>query len=457
MKKLNILLFPTRFYPAISGGDFLLERLGREFLRISKRSDLERLNLQEMNVKVLTSNAIDFGALRGNGRIIDTKHRYFSHYKNLDIYRYKSYHNSKNNSNRTQKQNLFEKLGYLTNLYVPEFASDLNPLIENGPILSELIDDLYFKRFEKKLPFIPQIIHCTYFPYLNILYSLLIARYFEIPACITPFLHFANIRYQNEVFYSILQEFDLIFACTNYEKQVLLSHGIKEKQIVVMPMGVDAQRFNQENYQEIFLKVYNPQKPLILFCGYKNFEKGALTLLKIIPYLDKKYKKCSIVFIGPSTTAFNYEMTNLKKIIKNVQIINISPENLAGMYDKKKIGVFQLADIYCMPSRSDAYGIAFLEAWATGTPVIAAKIPAMQEVVNEKKDGLLVEFDSIEELIQAISTLIENPSLRTEMGIAGQKKVLKNNNWTEIAVKTLQNYQEIIENHKKIKFRRKLK
>ena len=48
-----------------------------------------------------------------------------------------------------------------------------------------------------------------------------------------------------------------------------------------------------------------------------------------------------------------------------------------------------------MPSRSDAYGISYLEAWASKKPVIGADTPVMREVIQHEKDGLLVKFDDI--------------------------------------------------------------
>ena len=50
--------------------------------------------------------------------------------------------------------------------------------------------------------------------------------------------------------------------------------------------------------------------------------------------------------------------------------------------------------MYVMPSRSDAYGISYLEAWASKKPVIG-QIPVMREVIQHEKDGLLVQFDDI--------------------------------------------------------------
>lgn len=444
MEQLNILLFPTRFFPAISGGDFLLERLGREFLRISRRSSKKSTLEIKIQVSVITSTAIDFASLHGHGRTIDTSHKYFSQYKNLKIHRYRVLNSDSHPSNKKYEKNIYSMLFELTKQYLNLDENDLKDVIKNGPILPEFIYDLFHEQFENSLKFVPNIIHCTYLPYLNIIYSLLIAQYYKIPSCITPFLHFANIRYQKPIFYQILKIFDCIFACTKYEKDVLISNGIDKNKIEILPMGVDAKRFNQDDYRPHFINIYQPKSPVILFCGYKNYEKGALTLLKSIPLLIQKIHQFSVVFIGPSTTAFNYQLVEIKKKAINIKIINISPGNLTGMYDKKKIGAFQLADVYCMPSRSDAYGIAYLEAWATKTPVIAANIPAMHEVVSINRDGLLVEFDNIDQLAKTIIKILQNSSLKKNMGELGYNKVILNNNWTKISELTLKKYHELI-------------
>jgi len=97
-----------------------------------------------------------------------------------------------------------------------------------------------------------------------------------------------------------------------------------------------------------------------------------------------------------------------------------------------------------MPSRSDAFGIAFLEAWAVGIPVIGAKIGATPEVIRENIDGLLVEFDDPVDTAQKVIKLLKNKKLRKKLGYAGQLKVSQNYTWEIIAEKTHQTYQNVI-------------
>jgi glycosyltransferase involved in cell wall biosynthesis len=97
-----------------------------------------------------------------------------------------------------------------------------------------------------------------------------------------------------------------------------------------------------------------------------------------------------------------------------------------------------------MPSRSDAFGIVYLEAWASETPVIGADIGATPEVIEHERDGLLVEFDNPSELAEKILSLLQNKKLNGRLAENGRKKVKSKFTWQKVADKTHQIYQKLI-------------
>ncbi|MFX0140103.1 MAG: glycosyltransferase, partial [Candidatus Hodarchaeota archaeon] len=94
-------------------------------------------------------------------------------------------------------------------------------------------------------------------------------------------------------------------------------------------------------------------------------------------------------------------------------------------------------------SRSDAFGIAFLEAWAAKKPVIGANIGATPEVIRDNVDGLLVEFDKPDEISEKVIYLLKKKNIRKNLGAQGQNKVINNYTWEHVADKTLALYKEI--------------
>jgi glycosyltransferase involved in cell wall biosynthesis len=93
---------------------------------------------------------------------------------------------------------------------------------------------------------------------------------------------------------------------------------------------------------------------------------------------------------------------------------------------------YRAADIFCLPSLQEGFGIAFLEAMASGLPIVACRSAAVPEVVPDGEAGLLVPPDDPKALARALIRLLSDPLLRRRMGEAGMRKA-REHAWEEIA------------------------
>jgi glycosyltransferase involved in cell wall biosynthesis len=82
---------------------------------------------------------------------------------------------------------------------------------------------------------------------------------------------------------------------------------------------------------------------------------------------------------------------------------------------------YNRADVFCLPSVQEGFGIVYLEAMAAGKPIVAARAAASPEVV---KHGLLVEPESPEALAEAILKLYSDSELRNQLGECGKQWVV---------------------------------
>jgi glycosyltransferase involved in cell wall biosynthesis len=78
------------------------------------------------------------------------------------------------------------------------------------------------------------------------------------------------------------------------------------------------------------------------------------------------------------------------------------------------------ADVFCLPSVQEGFGIVFLEAMAAGKPIVAARASAVPEVVRH---GLLVEPESVDALADAIEKLYGDAQLRASLAEQGRRDV----------------------------------
>ena len=93
----------------------------------------------------------------------------------------------------------------------------------------------------------------------------------------------------------------------------------------------------------------------------------------------------------------------------------------------------------------EAFGLVLVEAMATGKPVIASDLPGVRTVVNNGKDGFLVEPKNVEDLTLKIQYLLENEEVRKKFGSEGKKKVEEKYSWDKIAWKLAKIYSNITE------------
>jgi glycosyltransferase involved in cell wall biosynthesis len=101
---------------------------------------------------------------------------------------------------------------------------------------------------------------------------------------------------------------------------------------------------------------------------------------------------------------------------------NVDPDcvrDLSYKTGREKEAFFALADIYCMPSATETFGLTYVEAWHKKKPVIGADFPAVSELIIKNAGGITVQYGNTEAIASTITKLIRNPVLSRELGING--------------------------------------
>jgi glycosyltransferase involved in cell wall biosynthesis len=111
--------------------------------------------------------------------------------------------------------------------------------------------------------------------------------------------------------------------------------------------------------------------------------------------------------------------------------------------DQVKRDALAAADLFVMPSRTDSFGIAYLEAWCYGLPVVGARAGGVPDVIDDGHDGLLAPFGDLDAIAGAISRLLHDRDLAQQLGAAGHAKVLRELTWDQIYAKVRSVYDEV--------------
>jgi glycosyltransferase involved in cell wall biosynthesis len=139
--------------------------------------------------------------------------------------------------------------------------------------------------------------------------------------------------------------------------------------------------------------------------------KGFDEILDILPRLVAEIPNLVYIAVGDGSDRMRLEA---KATALGVRDHCVFPGYVS---ESEKLEYYRSADLFAMPSRLEGFGYVFLEALATGLPVIASKIDGSREAIRDGAWGILVDPRTPEELIAAIRLGLTKPKvpLRTEL------------------------------------------
>lgn len=231
---------------------------------------------------------------------------------------------------------------------------------------------------------------------------------------------------------------DAVVAMTAAEKDYYVDQGVEAEKISVIGPGVTPDAVLGGSEQR-FRERHGIQGPIVLAIGAMTANKGTVQNVEAIRHLWQAGREVDLVLIGAVLPTFESYLSELPAADR--QRIHV----LGTVGDQEKRDALAAAAVYSMPSRSDSFGITYLEAWLYGLPVIGAHSWGVTDVIDEGHDGMLVAYDDAPELAGAIAYLLDFPDVASRMGVAGRQKVYARHTW-QIKMRMIQQvYRELVQ------------
>ncbi len=240
---------------------------------------------------------------------------------------------------------------------------------------------------------------------------------------------------------SAVRQSGAYIANTEYETQYVIDHGAAPDRVFTIGCGVDPEPFLASDQVVSRSLLGIPQGiPIIGFIGQLGRLKGVDTVLRAMPAIWEAVPQAGLLLAG-SQTSFQPRLEALLEQIsaEHRQKIHI----IYNFNEAQKKDLFAALDLFAYPSGYESFGIAYLEAWAAGKPVIGCRRGAVPWVVTHEKDGLLIEYQDQTSLTTAAVALLQNRELACRMGEAGRKKVFNQFTWPLIARQYRDVYQQV--------------
>ncbi|OIP73078.1 MAG: glycosyltransferase [Oscillatoriales cyanobacterium CG2_30_44_21] len=210
----------------------------------------------------------------------------------------------------------------------------------------------------------------------------------------------------NQLLKSALHNADSILAVSKYTRDRLhKEQGLSLEKIGILHNTFDADNWKIAPKPEYLLAKYGlkREQKIILTVSrlveseqYKGYDK----LLEVMPVIRKLIPDVHYVIIGKGS-----DLDRLQQIIKQKHIQDCV--TLAGFIpDAELCDYYNLCDLFAMPSKSEGFGIVYLEALASGKPVMGGNLDGATDALCDGKLGALVNPDDLQEITDTIFNIL---------------------------------------------------
>ena len=261
----------------------------------------------------------------------------------------------------------------------------------------------------------PELIHAHFFN--DGTDAVKIGRRLDIPVITTVHGHditkHENAQVGNSLNRQFFERVDRVIAVSDFIAEQALARGCPEEKLLQHYIGIDLERFRQTRQET--------EHPSLLFVGRLVEKKGCTYLLQAMSRLRADYPELQLTIIGSG------DLESALREEARERELNVS---FAGTLSADEIRtqlarcwVFVAPSVTARNGDTEGLGMVFLEAQALQTPVASYRSGGLVEAVEEGVSALLSDERDVAGLADNIATLLENRTLRHNMGKAGRARV----------------------------------
>lgn len=221
---------------------------------------------------------------------------------------------------------------------------------------------------------------------------------------------------------------DGVVVTSEYCREVVhRSYGVAPSRQAVVPEGIDLEAWRDLPAPE------NPRDgPVVLSVARQYPRKNTATLLRAFARVREERPDTVLRVVGGGP-----ELARLRRLTARLGLegtVRLEGEVSGRERVQRAYGA---ADVFCLPSLQEGFGIVFLEAMAAGLPIVAGDVAAVPEVVESGTSGLLVDPRDPGAVAGGLLRLLDDAGLRRSMGEAGRERV-RGYGWPRVAARFLE-------------------
>jgi glycosyltransferase EpsF len=209
----------------------------------------------------------------------------------------------------------------------------------------------------------------------------------------------------------------------------------------VLYYGTDLPPLSDPEERQEFREFFGWSKdtPIVVHVGRFAEQKNHFGLLRIFKLVLQRHPSAKLLLIGGGPLRPAVEaMARKLELSDSVQFL--------GFRDDVP-QILTRSDLFLFPSWLEGLGVAALEASAAAIPVVASKIPAISEAIEDGVTGLLIDPHNDGAMADAVSCLLDDNDFAKRLGYAGRKRVSERFSNKASAHSLLSIYHETLGQH----------
>ena len=232
-------------------------------------------------------------------------------------------------------------------------------------------------------------------------------------------------------------------VCVGGDEYEAAKRQLPDQRVELLPNGVDC-AFFADGDGAAFRAAYRipPDRRIVLCVSRIDYQKNQIGLVDAIAGIIPRNPSVHVVMLGPVTVASYHQ-----RLLARVREAGLEGRTtiIPGLKsdDPMLAAAYHAADLFCLPSLHEPFGIVILEAWAAGLPVVASRVGGIPSFTRDGDDILHAEAGNAEALGRRIEEVLERPELAERLAAKGREKARRDYDWATISGRLLELYEDV--------------
>ena len=241
----------------------------------------------------------------------------------------------------------------------------------------------------------------------------------------------------------LLRRVALVIAVSQAVADGLSEQDIfKRDKIVVIPNGVDVDRFAETREDDAAERRDVGAKFGVGIIGELAPIKGQESFLRAAAIVSSLRDDVDFIIAGEDKSRTGENRRLLESTIDELNLRQCV--RITGWADDM-VELLRSLDVFVSASRSESFGIAMVEAMASGVPVVATMTAGAQEIIADDKTGVLVPVGDAEAMAEAICKLLDDPGRRARLADHARRMIGERFSLDRMVARTEQVYLDVLQ------------